>query len=87
VWPWHQIALYNDDNKIDVDELVTAVSRLSTVSQGSEDTPAVLSFGHRRGRGMSFGQKSGRGRGRGRGAHGRGNTSEPPSPGAAAAQL
>jgi len=65
---------------MDVDELATAVSRLSTVSQVGEDAPAVLSFGHRRGRGMPFGPKSrgsGRGRGRGRGTDGRGNNELP----------
>lgn len=80
-----QIAQSSDDTRMDVDELVTAVSRLSTVSQGSEDSPAVLSFGHRRGRGVPFGPRprgSGRGRGRSRGNQG---PREPPSP--AAAQL
>lgn len=63
----------NDDTQMDVDELVTAVSRLSTVS--SEDsTPAVLSFGHRRGRGLQRSQRRGRGK----------NVSESPSPAPAA---
>jgi hypothetical protein len=52
------VAQSNEDTKMDVDELVTAVSRLSTVSHGGEGSPAVLSFGHRRGRGVPFGQKS-----------------------------
>lgn len=84
-WPWHQIPQSNDRTQMDVDELVTAVSRLSTVSQGAEDTPAALSFGHRRGRGVPFGPKprgSGHGRGRGRSTNVRGNI-EPPAAAAA----
>lgn len=76
-----QIPQSDDRTQMDVDELATAVSRLSTVSQGAEDTPAELSFGHRRGRGLPFGPKprgSGRGRGRGRSTNGRGNN-EPPA--------
>jgi hypothetical protein len=64
--------------EMDVDELVTGVSRLSTVSQGGDDGPSAPSFGHRRGRAVPFGQKA-RGSGRGRGRS-RGRGSEPPSP-------
>lgn len=67
----------NQDTPMDVDELVTAVSRLSTVSQ--DETPSVLRFGHRRGRGVPFGQKSrGSGRGRGRGRSGRDQEDDSP---------
>ena len=73
-----QIVECSDDTQMDVDELVTGISRLSTVSQGGDDVPSVPSFGHRRGRAVPFGQKT-RGSGRGRGRS-RGRGSEPPSP-------
>lgn len=47
---------------MDVDELITAVSRLSTASE-----PTLLSFGHRRGRALAFVPNQVRSAGRGRG--------------------
>lgn len=47
---------------MDVDELVTAVSRLNTASE-----PTLLSFGHRRGRALAFVPNQVRSAGRGRG--------------------
>ncbi|KAH9536294.1 hypothetical protein CY35_17G100000 [Sphagnum magellanicum] len=54
--------------RMDVDELTTAVSRLSTTAKEADNTPSLVSFGHRRGHRMPFlsGQQnnpSGRSRG------------------------
>lgn len=73
-----QTAQSSGDTQMDVDELVTGISRLSTVSQGDDTVPLAPSFGHRRGRAVPFGQRA-RGSGRGRGRS-RGRGSEPPSP-------
>jgi hypothetical protein len=53
---------------MDVDELMTAVSRLSTTAKEGDNTPSLVSFGHRQGHCMPFpsGQQtnpSGRSRG------------------------
>ena len=64
-----QIGQSSDGTQMDVDELVTGISRLSTVAEGGDDVPAALNFGHRRGRAVPVGQKargSGRARGRSR---------------------
>jgi hypothetical protein len=39
---------------MDVDELTTAVSRLSTTAKQADNTPSLVSFGHRWGHRMPF---------------------------------
>jgi len=39
---------------MDVDELMTAVSRLSTTAKEADNTPSLVSFGHRQGHHMPF---------------------------------